>query len=228
VEIRRRPSVLQSARELPPRARATEAIVLGRGGDISRTTDAPAWPVHSPYPYPAFPPSFFLTASVSRRIGRTARSLGRPAACFAARSAFASATSVFSEMSEDIPAVVPARNEHGPTRGRQEQTAHDQAQIARIHAWKLRRQARADVPDPAGEHVNISRPSAARPVAPCCGALGRAPASPTSPSHLCGIHVPDYNPNAWVCNPSSAPDARIPALTRREWAPLVDHRGENR
>src|SRR5438128_10379067 len=105
------------------------------------------------------------------------------ASSFAARSALATATSVFSEMSEDIPTVVPARDEHGPTRWRQEQATHDQAQVARIHARKLRRQARADVPDPPGEHVHVPGPSAARTVLPCRSALGRAPASPASPSH---------------------------------------------
>src|SRR5438105_14689221 len=121
------------------------------------------------------------------------------ASSFAARSAFASATSVFSEMSEDIPAVVPARDEHGPPRRRQKQAAHDQAQVSRIHAWKLRREERADFPASPGEHVHISRPSTARAVALCRGALGRAPAPPPTAAHLCVIHPGIHSLSVWGC-----------------------------
>jgi len=90
-------------------------------------------------------------------------------------------------MSEDIPAVVPARDEYSPTRRRQKQAAHDQAQVRRIHARKLWREERAEFPGSAGEHVHISGPSAARTVAPCRDALGGAPAPAPSPSHIRGI-----------------------------------------
>src|SRR5204863_8946126 len=69
------------------------------------------------------------------------------ASSVAARSALASATSVFSEMSEDITPVLPPDEEHGTARGWQEKTANDQTQVAGIQLGKLWAQARAHLCD---------------------------------------------------------------------------------
>ena len=52
------------------------------------------------------------------------------ASSLARRSALASATSVFSDRSEDVPAVLPLVDEHGAPLRRQEQAANDETQIA--------------------------------------------------------------------------------------------------
>jgi hypothetical protein len=54
------------------------------------------------------------------------------ASSVATRSALARATSVCSEKSEDVSAVLPASDEHCPARGWQEQAAHDQPEVAGI------------------------------------------------------------------------------------------------
>jgi hypothetical protein len=60
-----------------------------------------------------------------------------------ARSALASATSVFSEMSEDVAPILPAGDEHRPASRREEEAAHDHPQVAGIHRWKPGRQPQA-------------------------------------------------------------------------------------
>src|SRR5438270_5589397 len=86
------------------------------------------------------------------------------ASSFAARSALASATSVFSERSEDITPVLPPDEEHGPARRWQEKAAHDQAQVARVQLGNVRAQAPAHFRDLASKQVRVARPPAARPV----------------------------------------------------------------
>jgi hypothetical protein len=70
-----------------------------------------------------------------------------------ARRPLASATSVCSEMSEDVSPVLPASDEHGPTCRREQESAHDHAQVAGIDVGKLGRQALAHLSDPGGELV---------------------------------------------------------------------------
>src|SRR6267154_868753 len=57
-----------------------------------------------------------------------------------ARRPLASATSVCSEMSEDVSPVLPASDEYGPTSRREQESAHDHAQVAGIDVGKLGRQ----------------------------------------------------------------------------------------
>src|SRR5437762_3255479 len=140
-------------------------------------------------------------------MGSTARSLGRPAACFEritsarlATTSFSSptVTSVFSERSEDIAPVLMASKEHGSTRRRQEQAAHDQTQVAWIQSGKLRRQPGASVSDLAREQVHIAGAPAARAVPARSSLLGGALALAASLTHLARVHEKDDNPSAWV------------------------------
>src|ERR1700682_1663412 len=110
------------------------------------------------------------------------------ASSLTARSALASATSVFSEVSEDVAPILPARDEHGPTPRREEEAAHDHPQVAGIYRWKLGRQPPAHVSYLAGEPVDVARPPSARAIPARRRALRRAPAPPSSATHLPGIH----------------------------------------
>ena len=120
------------------------------------------------------------------------------ASSLAVRSARASATSVLSETSEDIPAVIPARDERRPTSGGEKQGTDDQTQVARIDLRKLRTEARAHVLDLAGKQFRISRPAPACPVHPGRGTLRGGPALAAKPPHLARIHRSHHNPSAWV------------------------------
>jgi hypothetical protein len=73
------------------------------------------------------------------------------ASSLARRSALARATSVFSEKSEDVPAVLPPVDEDGAALRWQEEAADDQPEITRIDGWELWRERRADVLYPARE-----------------------------------------------------------------------------
>jgi len=59
------------------------------------------------------------------------------ASSLTARSPWASSTSVFSERSEDVAPVLPARDEHGPPGRGQEEATHDHPQISGIDRWKI-------------------------------------------------------------------------------------------
>src|SRR5437879_1105037 len=106
------------------------------------------------------------------------------ASSLTARSALASATSGFSAMSGDVAPILPAGDEHGPARRREEETAHDHPQVAGIYRWKLGRQPQAHLSYLAGEPVDVARPPPARAIPARGRALHGAPAAPASATHL--------------------------------------------
>src|SRR5689334_9746032 len=120
------------------------------------------------------------------------------ASSFATRSALARATSVFSDRSEDVSAILSAGDEDRAPRRRKKQATNDQAQIAGIHVRQPRNQRPADLVHPVGEPVRIARPTASSSIALRGEALLRAAASPASATHFRCVHGEQLNPSAWV------------------------------
>ena len=79
------------------------------------------------------------------------------ASSLATRSARASATSVFSDRSEDVATVLPLVDEDRASPRGQKQAANDQAQIAGIDPRKPWRESPAGIPDPAREELGVRR-----------------------------------------------------------------------
>src|SRR5216684_800013 len=111
------------------------------------------------------------------------------ASSLAARSALASATSVRSEISEDVASVLPPREEHSSARRRQQEAAHDQTEVAWIDLRQLWNQLGTDVADLARQPVHIARPSSVRAVPARRRPLCEAFAQPASPAHLPRVHT---------------------------------------
>jgi hypothetical protein len=110
------------------------------------------------------------------------------ASSLATRSALARAMSVFSERSEDVPAVLALVDEHGAPFRRQEQAANDEAQIPRIDLRELWRESHAHIANPARETLGIPRPPPTSAIAPGGATFHRATAPPTFAAHRPCIH----------------------------------------
>jgi len=85
-------------------------------------------------------------------------------------------------------AIFATSDEHDTACGRQEQAAHDQAEIAGLDPGHLRPQMGAHAGDLAREQIRVARPSAACAILPSRCAFRCAPAATASPAHLAGVH----------------------------------------